>query len=123
MIVHLRRALTRLFPSVDEDERMGGMPSMGYGGSTASKPLEAWDIFIWKWSAAGDFLPLLQGPEARQEAVAIFAHFLIMMKKLENQWWIEGWATHLIEKAWAMLDQERRLWIQWPIEELGWVPP
>lgn len=122
-ILHLRRSLSLLFPLQDEDDRMGGVPFSSGGSGSKSSSLEPWDIFIWKWSSARDFLPLLRGPEARQEAVAIFAHFLIMIKKLENQWWIEGWATHLIEKAWSMLDQEHRLWIQWPIEELGWVPP
>ncbi|KAH6694018.1 hypothetical protein F5X68DRAFT_267289 [Plectosphaerella plurivora] len=138
IITHLRRFLCMLLqPSAgagtgstgvnDEDEPMGGVGSTpgsaGHFGPLGPTQLEPWDIFIWQWTVAGNFLPLLQGPEARQEAVAIFAHFLILFKKLESQWWLEGWATHLIEKAWAMLDQEHRLWIQWPIEELGWVPP
>ncbi|KAH7349891.1 hypothetical protein B0T11DRAFT_358947 [Plectosphaerella cucumerina] len=127
-IIHLRRFLCLLLqPSVGsgggEDEAMGGVPNNQGIGTLGPTQLEPWDIFIWKWTVAGEFLPLLQGPEVRQEAVAIFAHFLILFKKLESQWWLEGWATHLIEKVWAMLDQEHRLWIQWPIEELGWVPP
>lgn len=91
--------------------------------ASARQPLEAWDILIWKWDVARDFLPLLQYAEPSQEAVAIFAHFLIVMKKLENQWWLEGWATHVMEKVWASLDDNHRMWIQWPVEELGWVPP
>ena len=85
--------------------------------------LEAWDIFLWLWDAAKDFIPLLKGPEPRQESVVIYAHFLIMLKRLENQWWLEGWAMHMMERVWVSLDPEHRLWIQWPIEELGWVPP
>ncbi|OLN87849.1 hypothetical protein CCHL11_00548, partial [Colletotrichum chlorophyti] len=81
------------------------------------------DAFVWKYLMAEDFLPLLKSPGATQEAVAIFAHFCILLKRLENEWWLHGWATHLITRAWAMLDQDHRLWIQWPIEELGWVPP
>lgn len=87
------------------------------------KSLDSGDIFITIWMVARDFLPLLRGPDARQEAVAIFAHFLIILKKLEPQWWSDGWPEHLIERIWEMLDQEHRLWIQWPVEELGWVPP
>ncbi|KAF9875546.1 C6 zinc finger protein [Colletotrichum karsti] len=81
------------------------------------------DAFVWKYLMAEEFLPLLKSPGATQEAVAIFSHFCILLKRLENEWWLQGWATHLISRAWALLDQDHRLWIQWPIEELGWVPP
>ncbi|KAK2732147.1 C6 zinc finger protein [Colletotrichum kahawae] len=81
------------------------------------------DAFVWKYLMAEDFLPLLKSPGATQEAVAIFSHFCILLKRLENEWWLQGWATHLISRAWTLLDQDHRLWIQWPIEELGWVPP
>ncbi|GKT46697.1 uncharacterized protein ColSpa_06878 [Colletotrichum spaethianum] len=81
------------------------------------------DAFLWKYLMAEDFLPLLKVPGATQEAVAIFSHFCILLKRLENEWWLQGWATHLISRAWSLLDQDHRLWIQWPIEELGWVPP
>ncbi|KXH48874.1 hypothetical protein CNYM01_04890 [Colletotrichum nymphaeae SA-01] len=81
------------------------------------------DAFVWKYLMAEDFLPLLKSPGHTQEAVAIFSHFCILLKRLENEWWLQGWATHLISRAWAVLDQDHRLWIQWPIEELGWVPP
>ncbi|TQN72791.1 Sterol uptake control protein 2 [Colletotrichum shisoi] len=81
------------------------------------------DAFLWKYLMAEDFLPLLKSPGETQEAVAIFSHFCILLKRLENEWWLQGWATHLISRAWDMLDQDHRLWIQWPIEELGWVPP
>ncbi|TDZ71780.1 putative transcriptional regulatory protein [Colletotrichum trifolii] len=81
------------------------------------------DAFVWKYLMAEEFLPLLKTPGATQEAVAIFSHFCILLKRLENEWWLQGWATHLISRAWALLDQDHRLWIQWPIEELGWVPP
>ncbi|KAL2874107.1 hypothetical protein SGCOL_010695 [Colletotrichum sp. CLE4] len=81
------------------------------------------DAFVWKYLMAEDFLPLLKSPGHTQEAVAIFSHFCILLKRLENEWWLQGWATHVISRAWAVLDQDHRLWIQWPIEELGWVPP
>ncbi|KAM0621322.1 hypothetical protein ACHAQG_006755 [Verticillium nonalfalfae] len=109
-IEHLRRVLTLLV--ANGDSAMG--PAVR---------LEGWDVIMWKWQVAKDFLPLLQGANPAQEAVAIFAHFLILIKKVEDQWWLEGWSTHLMGKVWEKLDQEHRLWVQWPIEELGWVPP
>ncbi|PNH44799.1 hypothetical protein VD0004_g2936 [Verticillium dahliae] len=109
-IEHLRRVLTLLVANGD-------------GALGPAVRLEGWDVIMWKWQVAKDFLPLLQGPDPAQEAVAIFAHFLILIKKVEDQWWLEGWSTHLMAKVWEKLDQEHRLWVQWPIEELGWVPP
>lgn len=79
------------------------------------------DAFIWVWKVADDFLPLLQAPT--QEAVAVLAHFCVHLKELESLWWFRGWADHLISRAYEMLDEGHRLWIRWPIEEIGWVGP
>lgn len=126
VIEQLRRVLSRLVlenhskESPDNDGDTDMTPSTGH---SPQPRLEAWDFFVWQWEAIKDFVPLLRGTEPRQEAVMIYAHVLIMLKKLENQWWLEGWARHMMERVWATLDQEHRMWIQWPIEELGWVPP
>lgn len=85
--------------------------------------LEAWDILIWQWTQGKEFLPLLDVVPVPQEAVAIFAYFLLVLKKLENQWWVEGWADHLMGKTWVLLDEEHRHWVGWATEEMGWVPP
>lgn len=124
VIDKLRRILSMLVL----DSSPGETARDGDGDTAMAPPsppprLEAWDIFVWQWDAVKDFLPLLRGSEPKQEALVIYAHFLITLKKLENQWWLEGWANHIMERVWASLDEEHRLWIQWPIEELGWVPP
>lgn len=124
VIDKLRRILSLLVLDTSPgDSSRDGDGDTSMASAPATPRLEAWDIFVWQWDAAKDFVPLLRGSEPRQEAVVIYAHFLIMLKKLENQWWLEGWATHMMEKVWASLDEEHRLWVQWPIEELGWVPP
>ncbi|KAH9887513.1 hypothetical protein F4778DRAFT_756960 [Xylariomycetidae sp. FL2044] len=78
------------------------------------------DAFVWIHMVVVDFIPLLRDP--LQEAVAIFAFWCVLLKRLENQWWLHGWANHLIAKSFNLLDEEHRLWIRWPIEEIGWVP-
>ncbi|KAL2752739.1 hypothetical protein ACRALDRAFT_1072597 [Sodiomyces alcalophilus JCM 7366] len=122
-IGHLRRILGMAIPGATTTT--ADDVSDGYAPLAQQRPLllDASDIFVWQWTVANDLLPLLKGPAARQEAVAIFAHFLILLKKLESQWWLDGWAAHLMGMVWAALDQEHRLWIRWPVEELGWVPP
>lgn len=87
------------------------------GGS----PVDIMDAFVWVWEVADEFLQLLEEPT--QEAVAIFAHFCVFLKKLENHWWLQSWAVHLMSRAYGILDDQHRLWIQWPIEQIGWVAP
>lgn len=81
--------------------------------------LDATDVFVWVWQVADEFLSFLEAPT--QEAVAIFAHFCVLLKKLDNQWWLKGWGDHLMSRAYHMLDSQHKLWIQWPIEQIGWV--
>lgn len=85
--------------------------------------LEAWDILVWQWTQGKDFLPLLEAATPPQEAVVIFAYCLLALRKLENQWWVEGWADHLMGKTWSLLDEEHRHWVVWATEEMGWIPP
>lgn len=93
----------------------------GDGVAAAAVEVETTDVFMWIYRVADSFLPFLRVPT--QEAIAIFAHFCVLFKRIRNQWWLEGWADHLISKAYGLLDEEHRLWIRWPIEEMGWLPP
>jgi hypothetical protein len=81
---------------------------------------ETSDIFIWLFRVQDDYLELLK--RHSQEALVIFAYFCVILKRLDHHWWIEGWSTHLVEKIWGILDEEHRLWVRWPIEEIGWIP-
>ncbi|KAI8623729.1 hypothetical protein F5Y19DRAFT_457260 [Xylariaceae sp. FL1651] len=77
------------------------------------------DVFLWAFEVVDDIVPLLSAPT--QEAVAIFAFFCVLLKRLKSQWWLHGWVDHLIAWSCALLDREHRLWIQWPLEEIGYV--
>lgn len=82
---------------------------------------ESGDVFIWVLHVPKEFLMLLK--EHRQEALAIFAMFAVIVKPLESNWWIEGLSQHLISTIYSLIDDEHREWIQWPMKEVGWVPP
>lgn len=86
---------------------------------TGSVHCDLTDAFVWIFEVAEDLLPLLREPT--QEAVAIFAFFTVLLKRLERHWWLHGWADHLIAKSYNLLDEEHRLWIQWPLQEIGYV--
>ncbi|KAL4404549.1 hypothetical protein CABS03_14344 [Colletotrichum abscissum] len=100
---------------------------LGYPLSLAlhsgGRGMDIMDMFIWKYFVSDEFLPLLKEPRANQEAIVIYAHFCVVLKRLESQWWLQGWSIHLISQAWELLDESHKPWIQWPMEELGWVPP
>lgn len=127
VLSQLRNLLSILFPSshFGSDSRSAtndGDTPMANNATVSPSTLDPWDILVFTWYMV-DFWGVLQPAQPPQEALAIFAHLLIVFKKVENQWWLEGWATHVMEKVWVLLDDEHKLWVQWPIEELGWVPP
>jgi hypothetical protein len=83
--------------------------------------LESSDVFIFLFCVSEEYLHLLK--DRTQESLVIFAYFCIITKRLDNHWWSEGWSDHLMSQIHALLDEEHRLWIRWPMEEIGWLPP
>ncbi|ETS81862.1 hypothetical protein PFICI_06864 [Pestalotiopsis fici W106-1] len=79
--------------------------------------------FIWLFEVTDGLLPLLQTEPTPQEAAVLLAFFAALLQKSSNHWWTQGWPEHLIARIYALLDQNHRLWIRWPIEEMGWIPP
>lgn len=90
------------------------------GDGTTPPSHDIFDAFAWQYIIHEDFLPMVQRLD--QEAVAIFAHSSIIFSALENQRWLQGWATFIMSRAWEVLDDEHRLWLHWPMEEIGWTP-
>ncbi|PGH00593.1 hypothetical protein GX51_05692 [Blastomyces parvus] len=85
----------------------------------ASQLIDITDAFTWIYQVLDEFLPLLKVPT--QESVAIFSYFCVFLKRLEIHWWMQGWSERLIRKAHKILDEEHKLWITWPAEEIGCV--
>lgn len=82
---------------------------------------ESPDVFVWLYQLSEEYLRLLS--RRTPEALAIFAHFCVLLKRLDGFWWMQGWAHHLLAQVWELLAEEHRLWVQWACEEVGWVPP
>jgi hypothetical protein len=78
------------------------------------------DVFLWLFRLEDEYLSLLR--ERSQAALAILGFFGVLSKKLEKYWWMEGWSNHLMSRVYYSLDEEHRLWIRWPMEEIGWLP-
>ena len=82
-------------------------------------PKDVLDAMVWLWVVSDSLVPLLKVPS--QEAVAIFAHFCVLLKQHESHWWLKGWGDHAMVRAHEILDEEHRGWIEWPIREMGWI--
>ncbi|KAI9714187.1 MAG: hypothetical protein M1828_001202 [Chrysothrix sp. TS-e1954] len=82
--------------------------------------LEAADVLIWIFHAPQEYLKLLQA--GAPEALILLAYFAVLLKPLDTSWWMAGWPKHLLSRVYHLLDDECRLVIRWPMEEMGWVP-
>ncbi|KAM0140711.1 hypothetical protein ACHAP3_002387 [Botrytis cinerea] len=81
---------------------------------------EPTDMFIWPYRVHDHYLVLLRQRNAG--ALTIYAYFVVLLKYLDSHWWMKGWSEYLIAQIWGLLDDEHRLWIRGPIEEIGWIP-
>lgn len=85
-----------------------------------TQSVETADVFVWLYQISDEYLELLR--RRTPEALVIFGYFCVITKELEWTWWMQGFSIHLIRAIYYHLDQEHRCWLQWPIQQLGWVP-
>jgi hypothetical protein len=79
------------------------------------------DVFTWPLVVPDKFLVLLG--QHKPVALIIFAYYSVKLRQLEWAWWMEGWSRHLISGIYKHLDDRYRVWVRWPIEQIGWAPP
>ncbi|KAL6915155.1 hypothetical protein ACHAP8_005794 [Fusarium lateritium] len=78
-------------------------------------------MFTWMYRVDDDFVGLLQTKD--QDALSILAFACVLLHGLDYKWWMQGWATRLLGRIYATLDEVHRFWIRWPIQHIGWIPP
>jgi len=76
--------------------------------------------FAWLYRVSDEFVQSLQDREPI--ALVIFAHFCVLLHDMSLHWWLPGWVDHLMSEIYACLSGEHKMWIRWPIEEIGWIP-
>lgn len=76
--------------------------------------------FVWLYMVSDEYFDLVK--DGDNEALCILAFFCVLLRRLDHHWWVEGWGFHLIQRIYSLLDDEHRLWVRWPIEEIGWIP-
>ena len=98
--------LTRSFPST----------SSSGSRSSQTSPQTA---FVWLYRVSDEFLACLEKRD--QIALVILAHFCVLMNDLGSLWCMKGWLDHLLSEIHRSLDEEHRMWMTWPMEEIGWI--
>jgi hypothetical protein len=74
-------------------------------------------VFTWPATLPSEYIDLLGNREP--QTLALFAFYTVLLKEGKCAWWIEGWNVHFLERIDETLDTKMRLWIWWPMEELG----
>jgi hypothetical protein len=82
--------------------------------------IESSDVLRWLYVVSEEYLELLS--QRKPEALAIFAYYCVLLKKLDALWWVQGLGEKLISQIHNVLDESSRLWINWPMREIGWIP-
>jgi len=93
----------------------------GKAAATAAADAHSHVPFAWLYRESDEFINRLQGKAPL--ALAIFACFAVVLKKLETGWTVKGWSEHIMSGVWKFLRPESRDLVRWPIEQLGWEPP
>jgi hypothetical protein len=93
-----------------------GMTAGGNPGESIVVP-ETAIVLSWAYQVCNEFVELLV--QRRGEALVIFAYYCVLLKSLDGCWWMHGRTSHFLQEIWEALTQQQKLWIQWPLEEIG----
>lgn len=77
-------------------------------------------IFSWLHHVSDDYLNLVQKKDP--VALAIFAYFVVLIKRMEGAWMVKGWPNHLISGIHACMPAAKHFWLRWPMIRIGWLP-
>ncbi|KNG85600.1 putative C6 transcription factor [Aspergillus nomiae NRRL 13137] len=83
--------------------------------------LETADVFVWLIRVPYEFLVLLKNYEPL--ALIILGYFCVLLHQLEWMWCMKGWSSHLLSQIYDQLSTTHRVWIRWPMEQIGFLPP
>jgi hypothetical protein len=77
--------------------------------------------FGWLYRMTEGFLERLQQHDPI--SMIIYAHFVVLIRALEQFWYMQGWTHHIIAGIWDLMPREHRAWLDWPIKRIGWIKP
>ena len=71
----------------------------------------------WPAVVSQDYLHLLNREET-PEALILLAHYCVLLKHLEDCWFMQGHAAWMIDLIQHRLDKGLRKWIEWPLQNI-----
>ena len=74
-------------------------------------------VFVWPNSIPQAYLGLLA--DSKPEAMVILAHYSVLLHMLDGEWFMKGWAKHLVTSIAESVDDEWQEWLSWPKEMVG----
>ncbi|KAL1955589.1 hypothetical protein VTO42DRAFT_8392 [Malbranchea cinnamomea] len=74
-------------------------------------------IFVWPVTIPQSYLVHLS--ECRPEAMVILAHYAALLQRVDDQWYMKGWAHYLVKQIDSALDEGWKPWLSWPKEVTG----
>jgi hypothetical protein len=74
-------------------------------------------IFVWAVAIPQSYLLLLQ--DRKPEAMVIMAYYSVLLQRVNDQWYMRGWARFLVEQIETTLGEEWQPWLSWPKEVTG----
>lgn len=77
--------------------------------------------FGWLYRMTDTFLERLQ--QRDPITLIIYAHFIVLIRVLEQFWYMQGWTHHVMSGIWEMTPREHRAWLDWPTKMVGWIKP
>ena len=78
-------------------------------------------VFGWLYRMDEGFLQRLQNYEPGP--LIIYGHFTVLMYDMEKFWYMKGWTHHIMSGIYAVLPNDYRPWLDWPMRQVSWIPP
>lgn len=74
-------------------------------------------VFRWLVVVSRDFIGLLQKKDPL--ALVLLAHYGVALHELRQDWWSGNWGVDLVHYVHGILDDEWRLYVEWPMRRVG----
>jgi len=75
-------------------------------------------VFVWLWRVPDGFIKSML--DKRPSALAIYAHFAVLLRTLEDHWFVKGWPRHIVQGIDAVTPPGYQACLEWPKDMLGW---
>ena len=73
--------------------------------------------FLWPVMVPQEFISKLGHREP--EAFIVLSFYCVILYQLDNYWWMNGWAVHIIRNIYRQLNKKYQVWLRWPASMVG----